>query len=107
MKKKVVARKGMKSEFSLPFLSVKEGRKQWLQKLQKFRDGGAPSLFPCWAPAWKDRASWKYMWLNFPFWQRLPPELYKKIDSYLWQVVYQCEECGKEYLNKNTECLCL
>lgn len=41
MKKKVVARKGMQSEFSLPFLSIEEGRKQWLQKLRKFRDGGA------------------------------------------------------------------
>lgn len=101
LRRATVVRKGIAREFELPFEIREQGRKNFLRMMF-----GKKPLSPRRTPAWKDKASWRYMWLNFPFWQRLPLEIYRKIDSYLLEIVYECEECGKQYSNKNTECTC-
>lgn len=59
-------------------------------------------------PAWKDKASWRFVYLKTCF-RGLPHEIYEKIDAYLIEKVVRCMFCCKiRDMSKSSElCACL
>jgi hypothetical protein len=45
--------------------------------------------------SWKDKASWRYVYINSLLWKKLPVEIYKLIDNLFVETIYKCIVCQK------------
>jgi hypothetical protein len=76
------------AEFEHDFLPTPLGRNLfWRENLQP------NTLVEALVPAWKDKASWRYIFLKSPLWKQLPLEIYQKIEAMCVQKGYKCVKC--------------
>lgn len=89
------------AEFEREFLPTPLGRNLF------FRQTILPdSVVEALVPAWKDKASWRYVFLKSPLWKQLPLELYQKIEACCVKKGYKCVKCGVLLQEKHDNCNC-
>jgi len=80
---------GFRGEFEQNFIPTPKGRTMYLHCLF----GPCICCVPTVEILWKDRASWRFVYLWDKLWKELPQEIYRMIDKNLVKDVYECSVC--------------
>lgn len=87
--------KGIQAEFEHSFYA----RGQIIRRNyeEDFKSYLKNHVYHCYIPkleiSWKDRASWRFIFLWSKLWKQLPQEIYEMIDQRLVKSVYTCSVC--------------
>lgn len=52
-------------------------------------------------PAWLDKASWRFVFLNSPLWNQIPVEIYQHIDSLFLEKMFKCIQCQRVFKTRD------
>ncbi len=80
---------GLRGEFEQEFIPTPKGRTIWFHSMFGPRICHTPTV----EILWKDRASWRFVYLWDKLWKELPLEIYKMIEKNLVKDVYECGVC--------------